>query len=264
MTIPFYKYHGTGNDFIIINAYNDSDFSVDDKWISMACHRRFGIGADGLIIIYPSEKFDFKMKYFNSDGFEGTMCGNGGRCVVSFAKKLGIISEKAQFEAIDGVHYADIMNNGEIKLKMNDVDQVKVLEDGYILDTGSPHFVKFVDDLYLINVFAEGKKTRNQKRFLPHGVNVNFVQIINDNTISMATYERGVEDETLSCGTGSVASALAFGIKRNLFNSPVCINSKGGKLLVFYEHAEKGFKEILLQGSASFVYEGEINFQILD
>lgn len=257
MTIRFSKYHGAGNDFIMINSLENSEFIVSDEWIRKACHRRFGIGADGVIVIYPSEKYDFKMKYYNSDGFEGTMCGNGGRCITAFAHSLGIINAKTVFEAVDGQHSAELLPDGEINLKMQDVSDIKTLEDGCLINTGSPHFVKFVDDLNSISVFEDGKKIRNEKRFSPDGVNVNFVCITDQNSVSMVTYERGVEDETLSCGTGSVASAIAFGLQNKKFVSPVFIQAKGGKLSVSFKESNGSFMDIWLMGPATRVFEGE-------
>lgn len=257
MTIRFSKYHGAGNDFIMIDSMDNPSFNVSDEWIRRACHRRFGIGADGVIVIYSSEKYDFKMKYYNSDGFEGTMCGNGGRCITAFAKNLGKINHTAHFEAIDGVHQSEILTDGEIKLKMRDISKVEIFPDGYLLNTGSPHFVRFVNEITNINVFEEGRKIRNEKRFLPGGVNVNFAAVKSENSISLYTYERGVEDETLSCGTGAVASAIAFGLHNKKFVSPVFILAKGGKLSVSFKENKGQYCDIWLQGPATQVFDGD-------
>jgi len=261
MTIPFSKYHGTGNDFIIIdnrkNFFDKNNFSL----ISKLCERRFGIGADGLMLLENHNQFDFEMIYFNSDGKKGSMCGNGGRCIISFAKKLGLVNNSIKFIVNEKKYFGAIENN-IIKLKFQDVLLIEEYSDsfqnGFIIDTGSPHFVKFVDSIEIIDVFKEGRKIRNNAKFKNAGINVDFVKIENDNTIFVRTYERGVEDETYSCGTGAVASALATSYKTNSENNNYLISTKGGNLKVSFEKSEI-FENIWLEGTATFVFEGKID-----
>lgn len=217
MTFEFYKYHGTGNDFILIdNRLND--FPVSNEVIRNLCDRNTGIGADGLILLSYKDGYDFEMNYFNSDGNSATMCGNGGRCAVAFANKLRIINNKTIFSAIDGAHRAEILKDNDcgmiVKLDMQDVKKTETLDEAFIIDTGSPHYINFVKNVSEIDVIAEGRKIRNNERFVPGGINVDFVEE-NNNTLFVRTYERGVENETLSCGTGVVASAIAYAYKEN-------------------------------------------------
>lgn len=257
MELEFYKYHGTGNDFIIINNLKKNK-TLSTRLIKLLCDRHFGIGADGLMTIETAEKkYDFRMKYFNSDGKEGTMCGNGGRCIVSFAKKINLVNNKSKFIAIDGEHIAEIIADDYIKLKMNDVSEIKKYDDGYFLNTGSPHFVKLIKSAENFNVFENGKNYRYDNRFAPEGANVNFIEKKSNNKIFVATYERGVENETLSCGTGITASALIHSLVNNL-NSEIEIESKGGLLKVYYQKEDGKFKNIWLQGEAKFVFKGTI------
>ncbi|HWY10281.1 MAG TPA: diaminopimelate epimerase, partial [Bacteroidia bacterium] len=211
MQISFDKYQGTGNDFILIdNRKKEIQLSVEQ--IAFLCHRKFGIGADGLMLLELEPGVKFKMVYFNSDGNESSMCGNGGRCITAFAKKLGLITDAAKFIAVDGVHEATINEQSYVSLKMNDVKSVESGEDFFYLNTGSPHYVKMVNDIKNYNVFEEGKKIRNSERFLAEGTNVNFIEKTEDG-VFVRTYERGVEGETLSCGTGVTASALVAAMK---------------------------------------------------
>ena len=260
MECAFYKYHGTGNDFIIIDD-RSLKFDYDEDSIAKICNRRFGVGADGLILLRNSEPCNFRMIYFNSDGKEGTMCGNGGRCVVAFAKFLGIIEEKAHFIAIDGEHQAEVLKSNEydstIKLKMQDVSDVDFSNEEFFINTGSPHHVKFVEDIKNVNVFDEGKKIRFGKNYKKiGGTNVNFVQKDNKNLI-VRTYERGVEDETLSCGTGVTASALAAALKFNSENY-FYIKTLGGDLKVSFKKSGNSFTNIWLEGPAKLVFKGGI------
>jgi diaminopimelate epimerase len=254
----FYKYHGAGNDFILIDNRTKS-FLIDDSKIRLICNRRLGIGADGLILLNSSKEqgVDFEMQYFNSDGFEGSMCGNGGRCVVAFAQRLGIIDKETLFSGTDGLHKANILgmegNKTEISIQMKDVPEIKSFDDGYFLDTGSPHVVKFVDNVHAVNM-EEGRKIRHDVRF-EKGTNVNFVEVQKDNTIFVRTYERGVEDETLSCGTGVTASALAFAKQNNILSS-VNVFTRGGTFCVHFKRNETIFFQIYLQGETCFVFEG--------
>lgn len=263
MILHFSKYHGTGNDFVIIDGREQDTSFLDNGLIRQLCERRFGIGADGLIILGNSARSDFKMRYFNSDGYEGTMCGNGGRCITAFANKLNIIGLEAKFQGIDGMHSSTILPNGEIRLRLKDVNGIRWVEDGYLLDTGSPHFVKFVNQLDHVEVEVEGSEIRNQSRFGKGGVNVNFVQRGgSSNRISVRTFERGVEAETFSCGTGVTAAAICsyYHFKSDIFSYSV--KTRGGKLNVsFKAQHHSRFTDIFLTGPASHVYDGSIEVE---
>lgn len=262
--LKFYKYHGTGNDFIIINNFSGEIKGLSKEIIEYLCDRHLGIGADGLMILKkPRNKYragyseyDFEMDYYNADGSGATMCGNGGRCIVAFAYKTGIIKDKAEFKASDGIHQAVIHKSGTVELKMNDVDAVNRVGDDYTCYTGSPHYISFVDDIEKINVYKEGQKIRYSEKYKDAGINVNFVEAVNATTINVRTYERGVEDETLSCGTGSVASALTYAENNNVYSAQYTVNVKGGTLKVRFEKKEKRYVNIWLIGPAIFVYEG--------
>src|SRR2546423_407011 len=263
MKIRFEKYHGAGNDFILIDNRNRNFFFTPEK-IAFFCHRRFGIGADGLIMIEGKKDFDFEMKYFNADGGLGSMCGNGGRCAVKFAEKHDIIRKSAKsmkFVAFDGIHEAIFTGENSVKLSMLPVEGIEKKEGAFILNTGSPHYVKFVDDVTSIDVVSEGKKIRYSEPFSKEGINVNFVSVIGD-TIHLRTYERGVEDETLSCGTGTVAVAIAHGvIKNKKGQQQYDINALGGVLKVYFNRkSENTFNDLWLEGPMAFVFEGSIDF----
>ncbi len=252
----FYKYQGTGNDFVIIDGITQSLPNFSTSEIEQLCDRKFGIGADGLMYILPSSIADFKMQYFNADGAESTMCGNGGRCISHLAYKLGLIESKTTFEAIDGLHTAEIKDD-TVKLGMISVDLVSKNEaNDYILNTGSPHYVSFttLDRLYEIIDF--GKSIRYNEIYTQEGINVNLAYW-NGQALDVATYERGVEDETLSCGTGVTAAAIAFATKE-LADSPININTKGGALKVHFERDVAAFKNIILEGPAMMTFKGEI------
>ncbi len=261
MLLKFYKYHGTGNDFILIDN-RTREFTTSAEIIRLLCDRHFGIGADGLMTLENDTENDFRMRYFNADGQEGTMCGNGGRCIVHFAKETGIIQGNSTvFSAIDGIHQAKFSSEEIIKLRMNDVSagQIKNTPDGFLLDTGSPHLVRFENEIDSIDVFVTGKKLRYLPAFeKQNGINVNFVEI-NDDFLKVRTYERGVEAETLSCGTGSIAVALAFSIKENIFYSPVNIKTLGGDLKVHFQFSHNSFHDIWLEGPVKFVFSTQIN-----
>lgn len=259
MNINFYKYQGTGNDFILIDDREAKYSGLTQSQISFLCNRRFGIGADGLILLQEEKDYDFKMKYFNADGNESTMCGNGGRCVVKFAHDLNIISEKTCFVAIDGPHNAEVKNQ-LVRLKMKDVSEIKQVDDSFILNTGSPHYVTFVDDADDINVFFEGKKIRYSEPFNKEGINVNFVAKTDDGII-VRTYERGVENETFSCGTGVVASAIVNAIIEKTQENSINIKTLGGTLKVELNRNEKGFDNIWLIGPAEYVFKGQIELK---
>ncbi len=260
MLLECYKYQGTGNDFVLIDNRNKS-ISLTTEQIKFLCDRRFGIGADGLMLLELEPGVDFEMVYFNSDGNESSMCGNGGRCITAFAKHLGLISNEAKFIAIDGIHEAKIKEE-IVSLKMNDVRQVEIGEDYYYLNTGSPHYVKFVSDIEKFDVFTEGKKIRNNDRFIFEGTNVNFIEK-KDNELFVRTYERGVEDETLSCGTGVTASALVAALKGLSTDKNNClIKTLGGNLNVKFDKVlENTFYNIWLEGPAKFVFKTNIEIE---
>lgn len=258
MKIKFSKYQGTGNDFVIVDNRNN-EFNFTKKQIAFLCSRRFGVGADGLMLLENESGFDFKMVYFNSDGNESTMCGNGGRCLVKFASDLSIINDAAVFMAVDGKHEAKI--NGEwVELKMVDVSGLKKMGDDYWLNTGSPHYVRYVENLEDYPVFEEGKKIRYSGSFMMNnGTNVNFVEKSSDSHLKVRTYERGVEDETLSCGTGATAAALVELFLQQQHVGSINIDVKGGVLSVSAaKNDNQGFESVWLKGPAKFVFSGEI------
>lgn len=258
MQLSFYKYQGTGNDFILIdNRLNE--ISLTTEQINFLCHRRFGIGADGLMLLELEPGCDFKMVYYNSDGNPSSMCGNGGRCITAFAKHLGIIENTARFIAIDGLHEATIDENEIVSLKMQDV---KTVEDGngyFYLNTGSPHYVKIVEDVKNYDVKNSGSSIRYNERFKEEGTNVNFIERLDD-FLFVRTYERGVEDETYSCGTGVTAAALVAAIKGLSIGKNNClIKTLGGNLEVKFERVlEQNFYNIWLIGPAEMVFKGSI------
>ena len=251
--IKFYKYQGTGNDFIMIDNRNQSFPKHDVDLVKKMCDRRFGIGADGLILLENHESFDFQMVYYNSDGNESTMCGNGGRCIVAFARFLNVFEHKATFNAIDGLHEAEI-NGNVVKLKMIDVPEIAKIDADYQLNTGSPHFVRYVEDVQNLDVYKNGYEIRNSEPYKKEGINVNFVSKISDNEVFVRTYERGVEDETYSCGTGVTASCLTF--MNEFGGGEVSVKTLGGNLKVYAEKYEAGFRNIWLEGPAEYVFEG--------
>lgn len=252
--ITFYKYQGTGNDFVMIDNRNLT-FPKDTKTIAQLCDRRFGIGGDGLILLENDPETDFRMVYYNSDGNESTMCGNGGRCLVAFAYFLGIFEKQCTFNAVDGLHEAQ-MENDIVKLKMTDVESICNDNDGFVLNTGSPHFVKYVDEVRTLDVYKNGYEIRNSEAYKKEGINVNFVEVLSENELFVRTYERGVEDETYSCGTGATAAALTY-LKDNDKNF-VHIKVLGGHLKVYADKAPNGYKNIWLEGSAQQVFKGSI------
>ena len=260
MKIVFEKFNGVGNDFVMIDN-RDMNFPAGNAGlIQMLCDRHFGIGADGLILIENMEGHDFKMVYFNSDGNPSSMCGNGGRCSVGFAFSKNICGSESKFVAIDGTHNAFILQEGLVKLSMNTDSQIEIAGDDYIIQTGSPHLVRFVNGLKDLNVFEIGNQIRNSERFIKEGINSNFVEIANDE-IKMRTYERGVENETLSCGTGTVAVALAVSEKLNysVGTHSMHIEAIGGHLKVHFNKNENGvYDNVWLEGPISKVFHGEI------
>jgi diaminopimelate epimerase len=252
MKIPFQKYQATGNDFVLIdNRAGEYAFTIDQ--VKKICDRRFGIGADGLMLIEKHATLDFNLVYYNSDGSQ-SLCGNGCRAAVTMASSLGMINENASFQAYDGAHEAKLLPNGIVRLKMSDVKEIKSYGSDVFIHTGSPHLIRFVTDVKNYPVVEEGKKIRYSDTFQPGGTNVNFVELQKDNTISIRTYERGVEDETLSCGTGITAAALAAAQKG--YTSPVKINAVGGTLFVEFKIGTSSFSDIHLIGPAQHVYTG--------
>lgn len=254
MEITFFKYQGTGNDFVLIDNRNKQFPKEDSALIAQICHRRFGVGADGLILLENHDTLDFKMIYFNSDGNLSTMCGNGGRCIVHFASFLGIISEKTTFLAIDGLHQASI-KDANVSLKMTDVKEIKLIENSVFLNTGSPHHVQMVSDIENYDVFSNGKIIRN-KTYGEEGANVNFVEQKDTDVFTVRTYERGVEDETLSCGTGVTAVALAMFETKKTKQNKVYLETPGGTLQVYFQKRENIYEDIYLEGPATQVFKG--------
>ena len=254
MIIDFYKFQATGNDFILIDD-REEVFDVEDSLlIKSLCERRFGIGADGLILLRNHTDFIFEMIFFNSTGERSTFCGNGGRCILAFAHYLELFDKECKFIAYDGVHEG-IMNNDIVSMKMADVQQVDVREDSVVLDTGSPHLVKIVENVKTVNVLNKGKKLRFSKEFGDYGINVNFVDLLDG--VSIRTYERGDEMESLSCGTGSVATAIALYEIGKLDETNLILKTTGGELRVSFNHDGKKYTNIWLSGEASMVYAGE-------
>jgi len=256
MDINFYKYQGTGNDFIMIDNRQSHFNKNNTKLVARLCDRRFGIGADGLILLESDPDYDFRMVYFNADGGEGSMCGNGGRCIVAFARDLGLIGETTSFIAVDGPHTAGI--EGElISLKMQDVHKVSQNADYYFLDTGSPHHVQQISELGTYPVKEKGAKIRYDL-YGEAGSNVNFVKTEGDKNFFVRTYERGVEDETYSCGTGVTAVALAMHGKQNEDSQEYSIRTLGGDLKVRFTWNGEYYTEIYLVGPAVQVFKGTI------
>lgn len=260
--LKFYKYQGTGNDFIMIDN-RDRNCRLSQKLIENLCHRRFGIGADGLILLEIDNNI-LKMVYFNSDGRESSMCGNGGRCFAAFAFMLKLIELNSAFtfNAIDGGHEAIIEHINEqsafVRLKMIDVNVITPYQNGYVLNTGSPHYVEFVDKDFLSkkSINENALQIRNNNDFRKDGINVNYVHS-DHNLLTMRTFERGVEDETLSCGTGVTAAAISASL--NTSEMEFKITTPGGKLEVKFNKKDSGFEDIWLSGPAAFVYDGTIN-----
>ncbi len=259
MQAHFYKYQGTGNDFVIFDNRQQQHNNLTTAQVKLLCDRRFGIGADGLMLLNLRSGYDFEMKYYNADGRESTMCGNGGRCLVKFASHVGIVKSKYRFMAVDGEHEAEIDEDGIVSLKMKDVTGIREFHGDFILDTGSPHYIKMINHVKDYDVFKKGREIRNSSPFAQEGINVNFVEHQGDYEIMVRTYERGVEDETLSCGTGVTAAALVSYHNDCGFNE-VTVHTKGGKLSVEYDRADDDiYTNIWLCGPAEKVFEGNIN-----
>ncbi len=259
--MKFYKYTGAGNDFILFNDFDGSMSVLSPEQISFLCDRHFGIGADGVMILKKSSVSDFEMDYFNPDGSSGTMCGNGGRCITAFAKKLGLIKNHTKFLASDGIHEAFINNINIVKLKMIDTENIIKIGNDYFCNTGAPHHIVLTDAVEKLDVYNEGKKIRYSEDYKKEGTNVDFVQFEKGHTISIRTYERGVENETLACGTGAVASALLCAEKNEFCSGEVMVKTKGGLLKVsfFKNEEENKYQDIWLTGPAKFIFEGDID-----
>jgi diaminopimelate epimerase len=258
MDIQFHKYQGTGNDFIILDNRDNGYLHLTNDQVNFLCDRRFGIGADGLMLLNLKEGYDYEMIYYNADGRAGSMCGNGGRCLVKFAFELGIRRDLYRFLAIDGDHEAEIDPDGIVSLKMKNVKGIKTSHGDFILDTGSPHYVKVISNVMDYDVYRKGKEIRYSPPFAEEGINVNYVEQTKDDEIIVRTYERGVENETFSCGTGVTAAALVCYHNENGFND-VTVQTRGGKLSVEYDRIDEDhYENIWLCGPAIKVFEGRI------
>lgn len=258
MLLNFYKYQGTGNDFVMIDNRNNTFPKNDAKLINFLCDRRFGIGSDGLILLENDHQADFKMVYFNADGNESSMCGNGGRCIVAFAEFLDIITSETTFSAVDGLHHAKI-NKDIVSLQMQDVSKIEAFDNYVFLDTGSPHHVQKTGNLKGFDVKRNGAKLRYGK-YGEKGSNINFVEKQETDIFSVRTYERGVEDETFSCGTGVTAVALAMNYIGDTDKNVIQLNTPGGTLKVSFMKNGTGYKNIFLEGPAKQVFKGELEW----
>lgn len=260
MHLKFYKYQGAGNDFVLIDNRQTAKGQFNKESVALLCDRRFGVGADGLMLLENLDGYDFKMVYYNADGNEGSMCGNGGRCIVAFAKHLGIITDMTKFLATDGVHHAKISADGKwVSLQMIDVKDIARDGEAYVLNTGSPHYVKLTTDLQIKDVYNEGYAIRNNATYKADGINVNFIEK-DGGGYFVRTFERGVENETYACGTGVTAVALAMAKHNHQFgtiNTPVKV--LGGYLNIRFDHDGETFSNIFLEGPAELVFEGAIN-----
>lgn len=257
MNLTFYKYQGAGNDFIIIDNRTQIFPKKNLNIINQLCDRKFGIGADGLILLENSDSVDFKMKYYNADGNESTMCGNGGRCIVAFAKKLNIVSNETTFEAIDGLHYAKVIDE-LINLQMIDVSNVEHYPNHYFVNSGSPHHIIVTTQVKNCNVVSQGRAIRHGAPYFDEGSNVNFVEKVDDSHFKIRTYERGVEDETLACGTGATAVAIAMHDAQMTNNQSIVIETLGGILEVSFNKENNSYTNVFLKGPATFVFKGTI------
>ncbi len=259
MKISFSKYQGTGNDFVMLDNLNGQYDSLTIPQIQLICDRRFGVGSDGLIKINSHNSSDFEVEYFNSDGSK-SFCGNGARCSVAFAETLGVNVSDTSFLGIDGLHKAS-KNQDVISLEMGDVSEIRKIENDFVIYTGSPHYIRFIDAINDLDIVQFGKRVRYSEEFKNEGINVNLVEIVDANNLIVNTYERGVEDETLSCGTGVTACVLAFAYQTQLLGEhKVSVKVKGGNLSVFFNQETLGkFTTIHLIGPGQFVFSGEIN-----
>ena len=258
MELEFYKYQGTGNDFVMIDNRSNTFPKENTELVAHLCDRRFGIGADGLILLDNDATTDFRMVYYNSDGNLSSMCGNGGRCLVAFAKKLNVIQNETTFMATDGLHHATVGADGIVSLQMIDVAEIKNTQDYSFLNTGSPHHVQIVEDLQHFNVKENGAAIRYGNLYGQAGSNINFVKKIDETTFSLRTYERGVEDETLACGTGATAVAIAMNATGQTNSNEINLNVEGGKLAVSFDKVNEKYTNVFLKGPAEFVFKGTI------
>jgi len=259
MKIEFEKYQGAGNDFLILDNRLEKYSSLTKIQIAFLCNRFKGIGADGLIFINSDEFSDFQMQYFNSDGKESSLCGNGGRCAVAFAHSKKIITDSTTFFAVDGLHGATYISPYEVQLEMKNVNELSKTENGLIINTGSPHYIRLVEDIQAIDVEKEGASIRYSNSFLPNGINVNFVEKVDSKHYKIRTYERGVEGETLACGTGAVAAALGMHyLKESEGIKEILVSAKGGDLKISFEVTEHKYHQIFLKGPATFVFSGKV------
>lgn len=257
MKLNFFKYQGTGNDFIIVDNRALTFPKDDHVLIEKLCDRRFGIGADGLMLLENAEGYAFRMVYYNADGKEGSMCGNGGRCISKFAIDINVVNDKATFIATDGEHEF-IYKNNLIRLKMIDVSKIDTYQNDFVLDTGSPHYIKFVDNVDSENFIDEAKSIRYNNDFKQKGINVNFIEV-EGAEVRIRTYERGVEDETYSCGTGNVAAALCVAMKKDINAGSIILKTKGGDLRVYFTKEDNKYTDIWLEGPAMYVFNGTID-----
>lgn len=263
MQVHFYKYQGTGNDFVIMDNRSGELDRLTEAQVKWLCDRRFGIGGDGLMLLNSHPQYDFEMKYYNSDGRESSMCGNGGRCLVKFAFDIGLVKDTYHFIAVDGEHDASVNGDGTVSLKMNDVERITTAGSDYMLNTGSPHFVQLTEGVMKKDVFNEGRAIRNSEAYREKGINVNFVERHKEGEgIIVRTYERGVEDETFSCGTGVTAAALVCHHNDSGLNE-VPVQTLGGNLRVKYEKRGDSFTNIWLIGPAQKVFEGTVELHEL-
>jgi diaminopimelate epimerase len=257
MKILFHKYQGTGNDFIIFDNRNKMFPKKNKQTIKSLCDRKFGVGADGLILLEDSLQHDFKMIYYNADGNPGSMCGNGGRCIVAFAQYLDIIGNTTTFEAMNKIYHATL-DKDLVSLTMNDVNQIESFHDHVFLNTGSPHHIEFEESINDIDIYKKGKEIRYGSPYFEEGTNVNFVSQLNKNTFEIRTYERGVEDETMSCGTGVTAVAIASHALHKTTDNSINLQTLGGNLQVSFIVENSCYKNIVLKGPATFVFKGSI------
>jgi len=257
MQILFNKYHGAGNDFIIIDNRKHIIDPKDRELVKYLCDRHRGIGSDGLILVYEHDEHDFEMKYYNSDGMQGSMCGNGGRCAAAYAEKSGITREKNTFMASDGLHYSKTSGK-MISISIRDTAPPSYIRGNHFINTGSPHYIVYVSDHREVDVVLQGRELRNSEIFAPDGTNVNFVEQ-KDEGIYVRTYERGVEDETLSCGTGVTAAAISSQWDKGEGSYKVKVNTPGGVLSVSFELRKTLITNICLSGPAEFVFSGILN-----
>lgn len=254
--IHFYKYHGAGNDFVLIDDRQNRFDENDVNFIESMCKRHFGVGADGLMLLRNHSELDFEMVYFNADGRQSSMCGNGGRCIVAFAHHLGIITNECRFMAIDGEHQAKVLNDSTVALEMIDVQEIEdISAKACLLNTGSPHYVELRENIQNIDIVKEARAIRYNDRFKEKGVNVNFVEM-KDNVLHIRTYERGVEDETLACGTGLTAAAIAMNHWGKVGNH-VNIRAVGGELSVDFEVSTSAYSKVWKTGPVKLVFEGD-------